>query len=431
MYFARHPDIIIRREHFGGIAFNTTNGKLVEFDREVCRLLELTDGRTDLQDLVKKIEDEFNIEIKPAGITRIIEFLRYNGFLTKNFISPSITYDYWPEKAINLSAPETVHLALMHRCNYHCPSCYIDDPNTPEMTTPEIKALIDELAEMKVFQLAIGGGEPFLREDLIEIVSYAYFHGIISNITTNGSFITPKIVRELSEYIGQIQLSLNGHDRKLHESSRQENSFEPVLKALKILRKQKMRFGINVLLCRENFESVEKIIEFSIESGASTINFLRPKPTCKNYLWYDKNSLSNEAYWLLSSILQKMLYDYPSIRITVDCAFSFLMSGVSPHFLQQHGVYGCSGAMRFVSIHPDGSVYPCSFLDYPTFYGGNVIKDGLKIIWHESFQKFRKNIVTGKCSLCKNKDFCRGCRAVAYYENEDIASDDPGCFIEY
>ncbi len=74
-----------------------------------------------------------------------------------------------------LSAPETVHWAVTYRCQESCPDCYarrfsfIKD----ELDTHQALKLIDKIAHWGVFQLAIGGGEPFIREDLSHLVQYA------------------------------------------------------------------------------------------------------------------------------------------------------------------------------------------------------------------------------------------------------------------
>lgn len=431
MNYAKHPDITIRREHFGGMAFNKSNGKLLELDREACLLLELTDGQTSLRNIARRIEGELNTQVSIAQIHHTTDVLRRHSFLVKcdNAKSSPINAELWPKNTQQLSAPESVHLALTHRCNYQCQSCYVDDTVNREMTTADVKSLINEMAEIKVFQLAIGGGEPFVRNDLVEIVSYANLSGIVPNITTNGSLITSKIAKELSGNVGQIQISVNGHNRELHEMARQNGSFNAVLKAMEIIREQRIPFGMNVLLCKNNFKEIENIIEFAEKQHCRTVNFLRAKPSKQDDSWYKKAALSSNEYIFAASTLRKALSKYPNMRITVDCALSFLMNQETPDKLQKRGVYGCTATKRFLSIYPDGNVYPCSFFSLPEYHGGNVVKDDLKKIWREGFQEFREigNHLNGKCSLCKNRDFCMGCRAIVLHETGNVYSGDNGC----
>jgi len=425
MHYARNPEVVIRREHFGGIAFNKANGTLIELDREACIFFEQLDGETSLQNIGKQIQDELNVNVSIPRLYDVAESLIGNGFICKGVKSYHIIAEDFPEQKDYLSAPESVHLAVTHRCNYHCTSCYVDDSVTEEMTTTEIKNLIDEMADMKVFQLAIGGGEPFLRDDLVDIVRYARLKGIVPNITTNGSLLTSEIAEQLSGHIGQIQISVNGHNRSLHESFRQTESFDNALIVMKILREQKIKFGINVLLSKDNLREIEQIISFAAKQGASTINFLRPKPSKSESNWYERARLSENDYKTVQESLKNVLGNY-HIKITIDCALSFLMNSESPDDLQKHGVYGCSGARRFLSIHPDGNTYPCSFID--SYYGGN-IKNGLKGVW-EGFNEFRELQVTGKCGVCNISKFCAGCKAILLYETNDILSQKQGCFIK-
>ena len=426
MHYARNPEVVIRREYFGGIAFNRANGTLMELDREACIFFEQLDGKTSLRNIGKQIQDELNVNVSIPKLYDVAEALIGNGFVCKDRGIHRIIAEGFPEQKGYLSAPESVHLAVTHRCNYKCPSCYVDDSVTEEITTEEVKALIDEMANMKVFQLAIGGGEPFLRDDLIDIVRYARQKGVIPNITTNGSLITEDIADELSGYIGQIQLSVNGHNKALHESAREKGSFEAVLRSMDILCKHKVSFGINTLLNKNNVNEIKYIIAFATQQGAVAINFLRPKPSKLDDNWYDRSRLSSGDYQIVHRAIKNIFGKYP-VRITVDCALSFLMNTESPDDLQKHSVYGCSGARRFLSIRPDGSVYPCSFID--SYCGGNVM-DGLRDVW-KGFDEFRdiQDHLKGKCAICKTNHFCAGCRAISLYEKGDILSQDQGCFI--
>jgi len=425
--YARHPDVVIRREYFGGVAFHKSTGTTVELDREACLLLEKTDGMTNVRALASNISARLSVDVSIYEIYNVVSTLRSHGFLVRNGFSPSVDATQWPEKTNYLSAPETVHLAVTHRCNYWCPSCYLDGIVEHEMTTAEIKSLIDEMAEIKVFQLAIGGGEPFLRDDLIEISSYAALCGIVPNITTNGSLLTSEVASELSGHIGQIQISVNGHNNGLHETTRDKGSSDAALRAMEILRKHNIRFGMNVLLRKDNINEIENIVAFGAKHGASTVNLIRPKPSKRDRNWYSRSALSRSDYRIVREAIRKAQSKY-TIRITVDCALSFLMNTESPGELRRHGVYGCTGARRFLSIYPDGSAYPCSFLDMPEYCAGNV-KHGLKHVW-SAFQRFWQATqhLNGKCGTCKVKDYCTGCRAIAFHTTGDILGDDPACF---
>jgi MoaA/NifB/PqqE/SkfB family radical SAM enzyme len=103
-----------------------------------------------------------------------------------------------------LAAPETVHLAVTYRCNETCPDCYARRHVSSfgqELSTEEICRIIDALADNGAFQLAIGGGEPFVRTDLGNIARYAVGRDLIVHITT-GQY---SIMREWPDVLSNIK----------------------------------------------------------------------------------------------------------------------------------------------------------------------------------------------------------------------------------
>ena len=77
------------------------------------------------------------------------------------------------DKAQRLGIPLGVQLDLTYRCNERCVHCYLDHDDHGEMTTAEIKELLDQMAEAGVFFLTLSGGEIMMRRDFFEIVEHA------------------------------------------------------------------------------------------------------------------------------------------------------------------------------------------------------------------------------------------------------------------
>ena len=76
-------------------------------------------------------------------------------------------------RALKLGVPLSVQLDVTYRCNERCVHCYLDHDDHGEMTTAEIKDVLDQLAEAGVFFLIFSGGEVFMRMDFFELVEYA------------------------------------------------------------------------------------------------------------------------------------------------------------------------------------------------------------------------------------------------------------------
>ena len=98
-------------------------------------------------------------------------------------------------KALKLSIPLSVQLDLTYRCNERCVHCYLDHDDHGEMTTAEIKDLLDQMAEAGVFYLTISGGEILMRRDFFEILEHARARTFCVKLKTNGVLIREKEAR--------------------------------------------------------------------------------------------------------------------------------------------------------------------------------------------------------------------------------------------
>src|SRR4051794_15421136 len=98
-----------------------------------------------------------------------------------------------------LDAPICLPGELTSACNRQCVRCLSSsgqrDPR--ELTTAEAKHVLDELRDLQVFYINIGGGEPMVRRDFFEIVDHAIGNGIGVKFFTNGTYIHDQKGRRL------------------------------------------------------------------------------------------------------------------------------------------------------------------------------------------------------------------------------------------
>ena len=85
--------------------------------------------------------------------------------------------------------PLSVQLDVTYRCNERCVHCYLDHDDHGEMTTAEIKGVLDQLAEAGVFFLTFSGGEVFMRMDFFDLVEYARSLMFCVKVKTNAFMI--------------------------------------------------------------------------------------------------------------------------------------------------------------------------------------------------------------------------------------------------
>jgi len=98
-----------------------------------------------------------------------------------------------------LDAPICLTWELTYACNLACVHCLSSsgrrDPG--ELTPDEARGIVDDMVAMKVFYVNIGGGEPMLRPDFFDLVSYAVGRKVGVKFSTNGTRLTPQRAQQL------------------------------------------------------------------------------------------------------------------------------------------------------------------------------------------------------------------------------------------
>lgn len=90
-----------------------------------------------------------------------------------------------------LNAPICLTWELTYACNLSCIHCLSSSGrrDRAELTTKEALDLIDTFAEMKIFYINIGGGEPMVRKDFFTIIDHAIKRRVGVKFSTNGTYI--------------------------------------------------------------------------------------------------------------------------------------------------------------------------------------------------------------------------------------------------
>ena len=103
------------------------------------------------------------------------------------------------QRALELGIPFSVHLDVTYRCNERCVHCYLDHDDHGEMTTAEIKDLLQQLAEAGTFFLTLSGGEVLMRQDFFELLEYARGLRFNVRIKTNGVMIRKREAQRMMD----------------------------------------------------------------------------------------------------------------------------------------------------------------------------------------------------------------------------------------
>ena len=262
-------------------------------------------------------------------------------------------------KAEALGIPLNVHIDVTYRCNERCVHCYLDHDDKGEMTTQEIKDVIDQLADVGVFFLVFSGGEVFMRRDFLELVEYARKLLFNVKIKTNGVMIHEAEAQRLRDLgVEQVQLSVYSHRPEVHDAiTKLPGSFKRTVDSIKFLKSQGLKVALSNVLMSVNQQDERGTralarqlgVSYTLDptvtpkiDGDTSILSLRVEPENLDELFAEEELVGNTDE-----------YCRPPAPVDED-----VMEG-----------HSCSAGHSSCYISPYGDVFPCVQFPLPT---GNV-----------------------------------------------------------
>jgi len=355
------------------------------------------------------------------------------AFVDRNYmrelgLDHSSLWDTSDESIGKLSAPTEVHFAVTNKCSVGCPHCYMNagKEDEGELDTASFKRALDVLAQMKVFHIALGGGEALERPDLFEIAEYARTKGLVPNLTTSGSKVTADIAKKMKIF-GQVNVSLDGVGSS-YGIFRDKDMFLIADSAIDFLVKAGVPTGINCVVGRNNFSNIAELFEYAAEKRINEIEFLRLKPSGRGMEKYLEQRTTYEQNILLTPMLAELSAQY-GITAKIDCSFVPMFCHHDPplEMLEAIATYGCEAGNVLLGIRSNGVVSGCSFLKNSRLSVFD-LQSGLNR--EGAFGKITDWLQKAPqpCKSCGYLNICKGgCHAVAEYVTGDFNNPDPDC----
>ena len=326
--------------------------------------------------------------------------------------------------AEGLNSPICLTWEWTYACDLACVHCLSSsgrrDPN--ELSTEQMKAVVDQLAEMQVFYVNIGGGEPMLRPDFFEIVEYCVEKGVGVKFSTNGGRITAETAKRLAsmDYV-DIQISLDGVDAVTNDAVRGEGTYVRVRTAMDHLRDANFgQFKMSVVMTRENVEQVDAYEALAAEYGAE-LRLTRFRPSGRGIdTWHELHPTQAQQIDLYNWLLAR-----PQV-LTGDSFFHLSALGEP-----LPGLNLCGAGRVVCLIDPVGDVYACPFVLHDEFKAGSIHGEGgFRAVWQTSdlFTSLREPSNPGACGSCGSFDACGGgCMATKFFTGLPLDAPDPEC----
>ena len=325
-------------------------------------------------------------------------------------------------KALKLNIPLAVQLDLTYRCNERCIHCYLDHDDHGEMTTVEIKDLLDQMADAGVFYLTISGGEIMMRRDFFDILEHARVRLFCVKLKTNGVLIREKEARRLRELgVESIQISIYSHRAEVHDAiTKLPGSLRQSIDAVRLLRSQGLRVTLANVLMVQNAADYRGVQALAAELDAKFII----DPTITPMMDGDRSILSLNVD---QAALQSVFRDQALVGNVEE--FCAPPPGVDEDALD---MLPCSAGHTACYVSPYGDVYPCVQFPLPS---GNVRRMKFVDIWRDSPQLKEVRSITLRdmpsCSHCTHGATCTRCPGLAYLEGNMRGPSSQDCEKSY
>jgi radical SAM protein with 4Fe4S-binding SPASM domain len=320
-----------------------------------------------------------------------------------------------------LSAPTEVHLVLSRRCAAGCRGCYVDaTPQGAALSREEACRILDELAAMGVFHVALGGGEALELDHLFAVAEHARAVGITPNLTTSGLGLDERTA-ERCKVFGQINVSVDGVG-DAYRAARGFDGFRHAERALRLLRAVKREVGINCVVSRSSFAGIGEVARLVRRLDLNELELLRFKPVGRGARLDEE--LTPEQAKRLWPMARRLVFRH-RIRVKLDCSFAPMVFWHKPSARAAafFGVQGCVAGDVLAAVQPEGRFTGCSFLS------GGDDSSRLREKWPTAFADIRgyARKAPEPCASCDYLHLCRGgCRAVSRAHGA-LLDPDPGC----
>lgn len=176
--------------------------------------------------------------------------------------------------------PHWIYISLSHKCTYDCQMCgVVKILKGHELATGVVKKALDEISQWDKDPVVLfTGGEPFLRDDIFELIDYSAERGLNIEAVSNGSLIDRQLAsRIISSRLKNIAISLDGAKNSTHDSIRKQGSFRKTIDAIKNLTEAKKQRGdgpqisVWTTIMKENVNELSDIIFLARDLGVDCL----------------------------------------------------------------------------------------------------------------------------------------------------------------
>jgi radical SAM protein with 4Fe4S-binding SPASM domain len=306
------------------------------------------------------------------------------------------------------------------RCDQHCRFCgtRAGRGRPDELTTAEALDVVEQLTAMGTREIAVHGGEAYLRDDWLEIVRAIRAHDIDCTMVTGGrGFDEALAASAKAAGITAVSVSVDGVEAT-HDALRGlRGSHAGAMRALGLLRAAGVRVGCNTQVNRANYRELPAILELvaahAIYGWQVQLMVPMGRAAEANDLWLEPYDLLEVMPRIAEA---RRLADERGIKLWPGNNVGYF--GPYEHLLREGRSFGgfssgCGGGIRTLGVEANGDVKGCSAMSSEGFVGGNVRTTPIRAIWSDAPElRFSRDFAPGDlwgfCGDCYYGETCKG-----------------------
>lgn len=333
-------------------------------------------------------------------------------------------YSFFKAKLFNKSIPLSVILCVTNKCNLNCWYCYGEHhyrTGCEDFSKDEIFTIIDQLSLLGTKIIQFQGGEPFLREDLKDIIKYAKKKKMICDLVTNGTLTEGK--KDIFKLLDKLCISIDGK-KELHDFNRGKNTHAKAVSTAIFARKLLLPVRISAVLTdRTSSGDIDWLLDFSYQNNIS-VNF------APSFEFVSRFSNQNNKPHEIEDEKLKNIFNYiiekkkkfkrniqfsdKSYFLAKNWPFSYnrrMVTVKDKESLRVNNYPKCYHGKYVIFIDSDGFIYPCCNF------------------WGKSKLNIKK--ITAKEALKKIDNNCRACYMPSYIDRNLFFSGNINVWINY
>lgn len=320
-----------------------------------------------------------------------------------------------------------LHFEMTGKCNLRCKHCYninyLEGQNN-DLTTQQVKKIIDKSIKLGCKDIGFSGGEPFARDDIIELLNYCKDYPI--HVLTNGLLITDDVIDKLNNIenlLIEFRISLDG--LKSHSFLRNVQ-YEKVLSVIQKLLENEYVVTVNTMITDENLDELLEMYKLlkKMKVDRWRLDFVFNSGNA------NENSIKLTKIEVMFDVLRKLINNYiseqPEMILDINKVFrSSFLYGFEPfEYTLDSKPCEYQGSL---TVRPNGDISFCPSMS--TTFGNILNEDISKIIakdaWNE-FANIKVKDLDDKCKTCQYMKYCGGgCRADGFYDTGNIKGISP------